>query len=146
MATATKRVLVWNGKHDREYFDASTPEILAESCLELIRKMDSQGWYVIEELYEEESDEVIEALPEPYKAEALKKKADVVSRNKELTRSNETILAMRRAVDDHDVSLATRGAGRHERTLPTAWSLLQSRSDYEYEHVSLESVWSPEAA
>jgi hypothetical protein len=143
MTAALTKVLVWKGKHGSMYFDASTPEVFAESCLELMRIMDEQRWYYIEDL-KEVPDIDIDSLPEPYRTDATKNLKRIVEQNREANDNNETVLAIRKAVAEHDVSLVTYGKGRNERTEPAAWALLRSRSDYEYEGVTVERVWAPD--
>ena len=140
------QILVWDGKHSHDYFDASTPELFAEACLEVMRRMDTYGFYYLQDLRPVE-DIDIDALPEPYRTEARTKQQRAAAENLEITARNDDVLAIRAAVTNHDVSLVTIGPGRRfERVEPSVWPLLASRSDYEYEGVRLESVWAPDPA
>jgi hypothetical protein len=133
------QVIVWDGPDDRETYDASTPEIFAESCLKLIADMNEEEFYWLEDLVEVE-DIDIESLPEPYRTEAADKAKRTVAKNREITQRNAQVTKILEALATHDVSLVTRGRPPHEVVEPAIWASLYARRDYEYESVRLETV------
>jgi hypothetical protein len=144
------RIIVHNGKHATDCYDASTPEAWAASCVELLRRMDydGRGAYQIwpEGLAEPEYVEA-ELLPEPYRTQALKDNDYKKLRYEEARDNNERVTEIHRIITENDRSLFVYGAGtKRERSVPIAWEILDQRSDYEYEGVRLETVWSEEPA
>jgi hypothetical protein len=83
-----------------------------------------------------------ETLPEPYRAQALKDNARNKERYDEAVANNEQVTEIHRIIAENDRSMRVYGAGtKRERCVPKAWEILEQRSDYEYEGVRLDSVW-----
>ena len=138
---AGPRIMIFDGKHDMEYYDASTPELWAESCVQLLSQMDSAGWYQL--LDEPEFTPVdTEGMPEPYKTQAEKDNRRASAQLAEAKRENDVVRAIKKCIAEHDVSLIERGPEGRKKAVPVAWELLQRRSDYEYEGVRVVTVWS----
>lgn len=140
------KVLICSEKHGTNLYDASTPEALAEASIHVLKDRMDQGWYWRDDDDHPTpiTDEEIEALPEAYKAQAKKDQARDRRRIKEGIAANVFYDEVKRVIDEHDTSSITLGRGKYERQVPVAWDLLDSRSDYEYEHVEVETVWQPE--
>ena len=141
------KVLVWKDKHGTSYYDASTPEALAESALNVLGTMMDIGYYYREEKEFEVpiTDEEIEAMPLKYRDHARKDQSYAKRSILDAKENNDFYDEVKRVLAEHDMSTVTIGRGKHERQVPIAWNLLDSRSDYEYEYVSLEDVWQPES-
>jgi hypothetical protein len=137
-------IIVWHGKHDTVYFDASTPEVWAASCLRLLGTMD-RDYQFYNEWPEADilTDEQIEAMPEPYRTRAREDAERTKHENRHTTAHNMNVREIKRVLAENDTSLVTRGRGTMERQVPLAWLLLEDRSDHEYEHVEIREVWTP---
>ncbi len=139
------KIVVWHAKHGDQYYDASTPEAFAQSCVKILGEMDEMGCYYLEDI--DPGDGVDpETLPEPYRAQAVQKEQRRQRANAEAERHNQLITKIKEVIATSDVTLVSYYRERNgERVLsrvePRAWEYLQRRSDYEYEGVSLESVW-----
>ena len=136
----TKRVLVWRGKHDSEYYDASTVEEWAQACLDVARELD--GFEVYEEWeLAEEPDVDIDSLPEAYQAGARETAKIIARRNAASREHNQDVAIVKAALATNSVALVTYNRGTpRERVEPALWEVLAKRAGYEYEDVSLETV------
>lgn len=126
-----KQILIAHEKYGRRYFDASTPKLLDESAFKLLKERWEQGyWYYLDDPPKDEdvlSEEQIAALP----TESL--------RNSESQKRKWHLRNLYNWQDDQKEYLAIKDCV--ENSLKNkAWKLLQSRSDYEYENVELETL------
>lgn len=124
-----KQILIAYEKHGNRYFDASTPELLAESAFKLLKERWDEGyWYVSEDPPEREdilSEEQIAALPtESLRSAELAKRTYYLAEFNNWQRDEKEILAIQDCVENN--------------LKDKALKLLQNRSDYEYENVELE--------
>lgn len=125
-----KQIIVAKEKHGTRYFDASTPELLAESAFKLLKERWDSDWYYYDAPPEGKdilSEEQIAALP----TERL--------RFSESEKRKRYLREFYNWQDDQKEYLAIKDCV--ENNLKNkAWKLLQSRSDYEYENVELETL------
>lgn len=131
-----KQILIAREKHGTRYFDASTPELLAESAFKLLKERWEEGyWYFLDDPPEDKdilSEEQIAALP----TESLRNQES--QRRKNYLRElynwqvvEKQYLAIKDCVEN----------GLKNRAWKLlAWKPLQNRSDYEYENVELEEL------
>lgn len=124
-----KQILIAKEEHGTRYFDASTPELLAESAFKLLKERWDDGyWYISEDPPENKdilSEEQIATLPtESLRASEQGKLYWYLSEFKDWQKNEKEYLAIKDCVE----------TGKKDM----AWNLLQNRSDYEYENVELE--------
>lgn len=126
-----KQILIAKEKHGTRYFDASTPELLAESAFKLLKERWDDGyWYCLDDPPEDKdvlSEEQIAALP----TESL--------RNQESQKRKNYLRELYNWQDDEEEFLAIKDCIENELK-DKAWKLLRNRSDYEYENVELETL------
>lgn len=141
------KIIVWEDKHGTSLYDASTLEVWAESSIEILRTMMDNGYYYLDEYTGEPplTDGQIDALPDQYKETARRDQAAAIRRIKETKENNDFYREVERVIREHDTGSFTLGSRGREREIPIAWDLLDQRSDYEYEHVSVETVWQPKS-
>lgn len=136
------QILVATEKHSTEYWDATTPEALAASSLAILKQRFEDGyWYHRYEPRLVDFDEAVKNSGESY--------GDFIAR---LERHNDREQARadvanqwydqveqlcKGEIDNHMITV---GGGRFARQEPLSWWLLQTRSDYEYEDVQLETL------
>lgn len=126
-----KQILIAKEKHGTRYFDASTPELLAESAFRLLKERWDDGyWYISEDPPEDKDilfEEQIAALP----TESL--------RNSESQKRIQYLRQFYNWQDDQKERLAIKDCV--ENNLKNkAWKLLWSRRNCEYENVELEEL------
>jgi hypothetical protein len=122
------KTLVFHAKHDDGLYDASTEEAFAKACLAIAKDLDDFGAYQEEEV--QENPEVdFDALPEPYRTQAINTKARIVSNNIEALRNNKEVAEVKSILAANDPATA----------LPRLWTILnrRSRAGYEYEGVEI---------
>lgn len=123
-------ILVLHGKHGDYYYDASTPEALAESAFKVLKMHYDQGYYF-------EPDE-------PLPREILSDDEIVAIESEELRNyaKRQQINYKRHLAqyeiekEEWDAIVDTVENERKEK----AWAILDNRSDAEYESVSIERV------
>jgi hypothetical protein len=126
-----KQILIAKEKHGTRYFDASTPELLAESAFKLLKERWNDGyWYYLDDPPEDKdvlSEEQIAALPtESLRNQESQKREYFLREQRDWEYLAEKYRAIKDCVEN----------GLKNR----AWKLLQNRSDYEYENVELETL------
>ncbi len=126
-----KQILIAKEKHGTRYFDASTPELLAESAFKLLKERWDDGyWYCLDDPPEDKevlSEEQIAALPtESLRNQESQKRKDYLRKLYNWQSDEKQYLFIKDCVEN----------GLKNR----AWKLLQNRSDYEYENVELEEL------
>lgn len=124
-----KQILIAKEKHSTRYFDASTPELLAESAFKLLKERWDDGyWYELDDPPKEKevlSEEQIAALPtESLRNQESQKRKNYLREVYNWQSDEKQYLSIKDCVEN----------GLKNR----AWKLLQNRSDYEYENVELE--------
>jgi hypothetical protein len=143
-----RQIMVYSGKHSEEYYDASTPELWAASCLELLRRLDKMGYYVVGDTPPAEPQYVDpDSLPEPYRTQAKKDNAQKRSEYSVAMSERAEVAEIKRVIEENDQTVVTYGQrSRNEHVRPIAWDLLNNRSGYEYETVRLDHLWSEDQA
>jgi hypothetical protein len=151
-----RRIIVAREKHYTRYLEASTDETWAKSALALLTERFRAGYwyydpddesneYTIKAKGEREallavSQETLADLPHTVMVE-LEKKIEEAKREEAALRDDRSrYLEIKRVVETQDLSWE--GAGRRWAK-PHAWSLLEQRSEGEYEDVELEDVEMP---
>lgn len=126
-----KKILVAKEKHGDRYLNASTPEALAESAFKLLKeRWEMDYWYHLDDppsSNEILSEEQISALPTTtLAASEAQKRANYLRRLHAYERQRDTYEAIKDCVENNKKD--------------QAWSLLQRRSNYEYEQVTIETL------
>lgn len=117
------KILVVEDKDGRAYFDASSPILLAKASMRILRERFEEGWYV------EHDPEDFEAVRD-------------TPRHREMLAENAWYARAFQLVQENDLdSKYEWGEGCRRKVEPMAWHLLKQRANYEYERVSLESVY-----
>lgn len=126
-----KQILIAKEKHGTRYFDASTPELLAESAFKLLKERWNEGyWYYLDDLPEDKdilSEEQIAELP----TESL--------RNQESQKRKNYLREFYNWQSDEKEHLAIKDCVENNKK-SKAWNLLLNRSVFEYENVELETL------
>jgi hypothetical protein len=139
------QVVVWHNKHGDVYYDASTPEMWAKSCLAILRDMNEFGHLVAWEIPEKFREVDPMSVPEGHYRDLVESdNKRHRSQAAEYTKNNDNVAHALDAIKNNDVALVTRGRGRFEHQEPRIWELLTRRRDYEYERVELVAVRTPE--
>lgn len=153
-----QRMIVVKGKDDTSYLDASDPLTWAASSLKLLTERYEQRWFATpteifgdsEPPYTPEQIEALKSLPEgdPARKAAVQRMHSYKQENKHRIEYAKWYEQMIRVVTEQDLSFVRlRDDLPEERAVraarPIAWQLLDERSDYEYEYVSLETLVSP---
>lgn len=140
-------IVAWE-KHQTRYLDASSPRAWALSSLALLRERYAQSEYLTpDEMFPPRSDserplndEALEALPADMRADLLRRRERDQRDEHERDAYSRWFEQMLAAVEaDEPVMLTARSGAQ----VPAAWRLLQFRSEYEYEGVSLERLEQP---
>ena len=135
------RIMVWHGKHDPMFFDASTPAAWAESCVYLLTIMDREMQFYYEwDIPTIVSSGAIEAMPAHYQGLALQDQKRDAKNAKEALDNNRLVKEIHRIIAEHDISVCEVGRVGGGRLEPVAWYPLWKRSTYEYERVVMETV------
>lgn len=126
-----KQILIAKEKHGTRYFDASTPELLAESAFKLLKERWDDGyWYFLDDPPEDKevlSEEQIAALPtESLRNQESQKRKSFLREQRDWEYLAKEYRAIENCVKN--------------KLKDKAWKLLQNRSDYEYENVELEEL------
>lgn len=126
-----KQILIAKEKHGTRYFDASTPELLAESAFKLLKERWNDGyWYYLDDPPEDKdilSEEQISALPTVSLQASEQAKRDwYLAEYEDWRRDEKKYLSIKDCVENNKKD--------------KAWRLLQNRRDYEYENVELETL------
>lgn len=140
-------IVAWE-KHDTRYLDASSPQAWALSSLSLLRERHAQGDYLTpDEMFPLRSDserplddEALAALPIDMRADLLCRRERDQRQERERTLYARWFEKMLAAVEASEPIMLT---GRSGAQVPEAWHLLQFRTEYEYERVSLERIKQP---
>lgn len=154
-----RQVIVAREKHGDFYYDATTPEAWARSALEILTERFDSGYHYfdgdpdanhhfVQEQRAKEleasapdlSDEDLRKLPVEARKPIIRARQRIRDREMEFESDRIFYAAVKEIVEDQDAGMITVGHGRWEREVPKAWKLLQERSDYEYEDVSLEPL------
>lgn len=126
-----KQILIAKEKHGTRYFDASTPELLAESAFKLLKeRWDEKHWYYVDDPPKDKdvlSEEQIAALP----TENL--------RNSESQKRKIFLRELRNWQDNAEEYKSIENCVKN-KLKNKAWKLLQNRSENEYERVELETL------
>lgn len=126
-----KQILIAKEKHGTRYFDASTPELLAESAFKLLKeRWDEEYWYYVDDPPKDKdvlSEEQITALP----TENL--------RNSESQKRRIFLRELRNWQDNAEEYKSIENCVKN-KLKNKAWKLLQNRSGNEYERVELETL------
>lgn len=155
------RVLVIEEKHDTRYLDASTPENLAKSCINVLRKRLADGYWYHREFaadqptFSKENQEIFDMTEEQVKAlpshlqetmtsvqKRLQRNLDIYTENKKLEDSWWSALNL---VLNSPIEEAVKFVGTDaDETFPAkqnlALSVLEARSDYQYEGMRFITV------
>lgn len=129
-----KQILIAHEKHGRRYFDASTPELLAENSLKLLKERWEEDWYWLESPPEGKdilSEDQIAALP----TEKLRDLA-----NQERNEYLEEVRLWKIEEEEYNSIKHCAEGGAENNFKNRAWKLLYSRRRYEYEKVELETL------
>lgn len=121
------QLLVFKDKHNSDYYLLEDQEALGRACLEVLKaRLDPQYGYIhdpskekIYGLVEELTQEAAEALPEPYRTQALQAR-----------KNNERL---RRDRDEEVEEYCTAKKALKEKDGMGAYLVLDRRKDYEYE-------------
>lgn len=126
-----KQILIAHEEHGTRYFDASTPELLAESAFNLLKeRWDSGYWYYSYDPPEDKdilSEEQIAALP------------TASLRNSESKKRKEHLRELYKWQDNQKEYNAIKECIENGQKTK-AWKLLRDRSGCEYENVELEEL------
>lgn len=156
----TKQIIVCDEKHGTFHWDASTPEEWAKSSLAILTERWKAGyWYLNPDsdgLGDSEwatneraqiakakamSKEAINELPVVARKAVIRILADDRRDSSEDKQHRRWYQQAKQVVENQDLSLITISEGtKWERQEPAAWRLLEERSDYEYERVSIEPL------
>jgi hypothetical protein len=142
MIDPVPQIIVHHGKHDRGYYDASTPDLWAWSCLAIMRDLDEDEYYWIDE---DEDFVPVDTtnIPSPYKEEAERDNAHGALRAKQAKESNAVVRAIKECLANEDTSMVVVSSRRSVfGEEPRAWQLLQRRCSHEYERVELVALQS----
>jgi hypothetical protein len=143
MIDPVPQIIVLHGKHEPGYYDASTPDLWARSCLEIMRELDEDGYYWTNDEDEDFVPVDTENIPSPYKEEAERDNRRGRARVAAVKEANALVLAIKECLATADTSMVVTTNRRNVfGEEPKAWQLLVRRSDYEYERVELISLWS----
>ena len=131
------KILIAKEKYGDRYFDASTNDALANSCLYLLKTRLEEGYWGYEPEKPDSTDilsmEEIATLPEKYRKEEEKNRkyydAALAYYEDDLIWFNE----VKKCIAEKTLALNKRG-------LPIAYELLRRRSNCEYEGIELETV------
>jgi hypothetical protein len=157
------RIIVCEEKHSTRHWDASTDEAWAKSSLAILTERFNEGyWYYNPEDEQHEfslnrrkerdellamTDEQIDAIPSDEVRVGIRRKIKAAKADR---REDEQMAAeyeeIRQVVESQDLSMVTVGGGKWAHQEPKAWTLLDARSDHEYEGVSLETLEGVEAS
>jgi hypothetical protein len=148
----SRRIIVDVSKHWTGYYDASTPESFAASCLKILQRRFDEGWYsdpgpVPEEPGEDKclSEQQIAILPtEGLRQSETKRREQELGRLKEDRQERDWYLAAKSALDHKTMELRAYGRADRVRLVPVVWELLEMHREYEYEGITLESLEIPE--
>jgi hypothetical protein len=126
-----KQILIAKEKHGTRYFDASTPELLAESAFKLLKERWDDGyWYCLDDPPEDKdvlSEEQIAALPtESLRNQESQKRKNYLRKLYDWQDNAEEYKAIENCIENC--------------LKDKAWKLLQNRRNYEYENVELETL------
>lgn len=126
-----KQILIAKEKYSTRYFDASTPELLAESAFKLLKERWDDGyWRDLDDPPKDKdilSEEQIAVLPtENLRNSESQKRKEFL---KEFRYWEESMAEYRAVANCIKNNLKNQ-----------AWNLLRNRSDYEYENVELETL------
>lgn len=126
-----KQILIAKEKHGTRYFDASTPELLAESAFKLLKERWDDGyWYFLDDPPEDKdilSEEQIAALPtESLRNQESQKRKNFLRELDNWQNSVEEYKVIENCIQN--------------RLKDKAWKILRSRRNYEYENVELETL------
>ena len=126
-----KQIIIAHEKHGTRYFDASTPEVLAESAFKLLKERWEDGyWYYSDDPPEDKdvlSEEQIAALPtETLRNFESQKRKQYLRKVNNWQKNQKEYLSIKNCVENN--------------LKDQAWKLLRIRSGYEYETVELETL------
>jgi len=127
------QLLIFKDKHNSDYYLLEDQEALGRACLEVLKsRLDPQYGYIYdpskEKIYglvDELTQEAAEALPEPYRAQALQARKNNERLRRDRDEEIEQYCAAKKALKEKD------GMG--------AYLILDSRKDHEYEGFEFET-------
>lgn len=145
------KIIVCDEKHGDVYWRADTPEQWAASSLAILTERWNQGWWYHrpKEPAQRDTDEQNASNMTKEQIAALPRDAQLVIRRlRKRMQIQQAAYQMEsewydraeKCVADQDRSMVTIGRGKYAHDEPVAWQLLQDRSDYEYERVTLETL------
>lgn len=156
------QILVLHEKHGDRYFDASTPEALATSCVKVLRERVADGyWYhreyaePVRPLPKEQqeilalTDEQLATLPTAIREDMKTKRAKLVKSNAVYKRRkkqedgwwNAVQLVLTSPLEEAiKLTVADADDTWSNQPLPLAYEILKSRRDYEYESIGIYEV------
>lgn len=136
------RILVEKGKHDTEYYDVSTNELLAATALHILTERFEANWYwkpTLDDFYyghEKETfltEEEIKALPEHLQGKEIDKLRKLKACKVRLIVEEGKYEEIERIVKEQDASFETVKRMKRDYVEIPAWSALENRFDhYEY--------------
>lgn len=149
------RFMIVEEKHSTFYLDCETDELWASASIWLLSKRFREGyWYLEPDVQYSETSKpsepempgaAIKALPEDSEIRKVAEKQLNAWTRWHAARAEYRAWydALANLVEEQDTGFVTLGRGRHERQEPKAWRILDERSDYQYEGVTLETADRP---
>lgn len=131
------QLLIFKDKHSNSYYLINDMEALGRACLEVLKsRLNPQYGYIYdpskEKIYglvDELTQEAAEALPEPYRAQALQARKNNERLRRDRDEEIEQYCAAKKALKEKDGM--------------AAYLVLDRRKDYEYEGFEFETIGIP---
>lgn len=149
------KIIVWEDKHSTKYYDASTPEAWDASAIEILRELTDEPYGYMNPEYAKPfiSDDDrrlagidLDTLPTDARDELSHKvtqaRAHIEREERGYRRAQEEYALALSYIKAGKSPMMVRGKGyRGEHPVPSSWLIVESRSGYEYENFSTETVW-----